>query len=96
MARPQFSDFDTRKGQKFQVLNPEGHSISPWHLHSVKNLTPPDEDGLRDLECFTLTFKHEENQILPQGTHTLTSEDHFQIQLFAVPFRNDEMIVTIN
>ena len=32
----------------------------------------------------------------PQGLYALTSEDHFKIQLFAIPFRNDEMIVTIN
>ncbi len=96
MDRPQLSDFEARKGQPFQILNPEGQPLVPWILHSLKSLAPPDEDGLRDLQCFTLTFRHEANEILPQGIHTLTSEDHFQIQLFAVPFRNDEMIVTIN
>jgi hypothetical protein len=96
MERPKLSDFEAHKGQSFQVLNPEGHSLATWLLTSIKTIDAPNEDGLRDLECFSLSFRHEANEILPQGVYTLTSEDHFQVQLFAVPFRNDEMTVTIN
>ncbi|MFT6864744.1 MAG: hypothetical protein ACJAVK_003312 [Akkermansiaceae bacterium] len=96
MERPKLSDFEAQKGQAFQVLNPEGDSLATWRLTSIKIFDAPDEDGLRDLECFSLSFLHEANEILPQGIYTLTSEDHFQTQLFAVPFRNDEMTVTIN
>ncbi|MEJ6717587.1 MAG: hypothetical protein QNK82_03770 [Akkermansiaceae bacterium] len=96
MKRPKLSDFQNRQGQQFQVSDPEGRPTGTWKLSSTKSFDPPEEDGLRDLECFTLSFHHGANEILPQGLYALTSEDHFKIQLFAIPFRNDEMIVTIN
>jgi hypothetical protein len=43
-----------------------------------------------------LTFKHEDAEILPQGLHHLISEDGFETTLFATPFQNNEMIITIN
>ena len=96
MDRPKQADFTSRIAQRFETQNHEGQSLGHWKLASVKTLEAPDEKDLRDLECFSMIFEHTCGEVLPQGYYDLKSEDGFQITLFAIPFRNDEMNVTIN
>ena len=62
----------------------------------VHSLPSPDREGLRDLECLITTFKHDGDKILPRGYYHLAGEGGFEINLFASPFQNDEIKVSIN
>jgi hypothetical protein len=96
MTRPALSDFVPREGQWFEARHLEEEVTRRWKLEAIKTFNAPDEEELRELDCFMLTFKHEEAEVLPQGIHHLTSEDGFETTLFATPFQNNEMIITIN
>ena len=96
MERPAKKNFTSRIGLKFQAVAPAEASGGEWMLASVKPLPSPNTDELGDLECFTLIFSHNCERMLPQGLYTLTGEDGFQASLFASPFQDQEMVVTVN
>lgn len=96
MNRPKKADFQNRIGHWFDALLQGQAPGIRWKLTSVESLDPPDEDGLRELECFIVSFHHDEKQILPQGTYHLSSDEGFETTLFAIPYRDDTMVVTIN
>ncbi|MGJ8695236.1 MAG: DUF6916 family protein [Verrucomicrobiaceae bacterium] len=93
-GRPQFADFDSRIGTTFTV-NGDHELTGTWTLQSVKKLDAPDEDGLRDLEFFSLTFLFSKDQSFQQGTYLIEDHTGFRQTLFASPFRQDKMIVTV-
>ncbi|MGD1977795.1 MAG: hypothetical protein PVJ98_00230 [Akkermansiaceae bacterium] len=96
MERPKQSEFSERKDQIFRAQSLEDQRSFQWKLAEIKSLDAPDYDDPRELECFTLNFKHEAGEILPQGNYLLTSDDGFEVTLFAIPFQANEMNVTIN
>ena len=96
MDRPKKGDFIARKGQAFKARFDDRAETLHWHLTDIQTLASPDFDGLRELECFVLIFKHKEPETLPQGTYHLTCDDGFKVTLFATPSLFDEMTVSIN
>jgi len=92
--RPKLAYFESRVGSKFSVTL-DKNELSSWTLKTVKRLKAPDEEGLRNLEFFALIFLHNSNSPVDQGTYQLSDKNGFQQILFASPFQQNQMVVTV-
>ncbi|MEM0896238.1 MAG: hypothetical protein AAGJ79_05065 [Verrucomicrobiota bacterium] len=98
-TRPRFADFEPHVGSAFAVTGSDGQRAGKWTLINADPLDSPDIDGLRDLECFSLLFRHDrETPIREQGLFVLRCDDNidFEQTVFAIPCSPTEMAVTVN
>lgn len=94
--RPKYHDFESHVGKAYEVTFGDGQSAGSWILKSTSLLTPPDDDDLRMLECFELVFTVPSGHGLSQGIVHLKGDGENISTAFAVPFRQNMMVVTIN
>ncbi|MDB4294982.1 hypothetical protein N9908_01950 [Akkermansiaceae bacterium] len=93
-GRPRIADFESGIGSTFSV-SLSGSEIGTWTLQALKVLAAPDEEELRDLDFFSLTFLHHANPSPEQGIYLVSDQSGFRQTLFATPFRQDQMVVTV-
>lgn len=78
-----------------RIVTLDENELSSWTLKTVKRLKAPDEEGLRNLEFFSLIFLHNSNSPVDQGTYQLSDKNGFQQILFASPFQQNQMVVAV-
>jgi len=92
-VRPTFADLHSRLGDGFKVFHGE-NLVGTWTLRSCERLEKPPLPELDELDCFWLCFDTE--RPAPQAIYLLKHASGYEVTVFAVPYMEGTMQITIN